>query len=89
MPDTSQYPRWTPDEDDYLRHEYATLGPRTIAGQLGRSNQAVINRAHRLGLGTERPERGPGKRQGDPSPDEIAARADEIRQSRSADHGRS
>lgn len=41
---------WSKDEDAHLRANYATVCPHVIGRQLGRTRNAVIGRAQRLGL---------------------------------------
>lgn len=47
---TTPYRRWTPEEDAYLRANYAA-GGAAVARALGIPDHRVYNRAHRLGLG--------------------------------------
>jgi len=42
-------PRWTKDEDDYLRKAYPTTPTAEIAGKLGRTYGAVTTRAFEMG----------------------------------------
>jgi hypothetical protein len=41
--------RWTKDEDDYLRSNYATASYDALAEQLGRSHAGIKDRARRIG----------------------------------------
>ena len=43
-------PRWTKDEDDYLRKAYPTTPTAEMAGKLGRTYGAVTTRAFEMGL---------------------------------------
>lgn len=43
-------PRWTPEENAYLRENYGSVPRAEIAGALGRSLDAVYHQASRLGV---------------------------------------
>lgn len=43
--------QWTPEEEAYLSDSWGTKSIKTLAKNLGRSEQAVIVRAQRLGCG--------------------------------------
>ena len=47
----SKRPRWTAEEEEYLAENWGTLAIPTLARNLGRSEDAVVIRARRLGLG--------------------------------------
>jgi hypothetical protein len=42
--------KWTPRQDSVLRQYWRQLPARTIGGRLGKTKDAVIGRARRLGL---------------------------------------
>jgi len=42
---------WTPEKDEYVRENYRIISTKKIGEKLGFSKNAVIGRAHRLGLG--------------------------------------
>ena len=43
--------QWTPEEEAYLSDSWGTKSIKTLAKNLGRSEQSVIVRAQRLGCG--------------------------------------
>ena len=43
---------WTSEENELLRNEYETLGPKKIASMLGRNQSSVCHHAKDLGLTT-------------------------------------
>lgn len=47
----SKHPRWTAEDDDYLSENWGTLAISALARNLGRSENGIIVRARRLGLG--------------------------------------
>ena len=51
MKPMSKRPRWTAEEEEYLAENWGTLAIPTLARNLGRSEDAVVIRARRLGLG--------------------------------------
>lgn len=46
--------RWTFEEDEYLKEAWGSTSLQSICKHLDRSEQSVINRKHRLGLGAAR-----------------------------------
>ena len=48
--------RWTDTEDAMLRQSYNSTPVRILAERLGRTRNAIIGRAQRLGLGQSRPQ---------------------------------
>ena len=46
----TKMPRWTQEELDLLKREYATQSNLEIAQRLGRSVKSVVSKAHHLGL---------------------------------------
>jgi len=42
---------WTPEQDEFVRQNYRIISTREIGAKLGFSKNAVIGRAHRIGLG--------------------------------------
>jgi hypothetical protein len=73
---------WTAREVDLLRAHFARLGPAGIQVEYlpDRSRQGIAYAARRCGLVWTPPPR--GRRQQDPTPEQIAARAAAIRASR-------
>ena len=49
---------WTPDEDTYLKAHYKSASPAAIAQHLGRTRNAVLGRAYRVGLTTPQVRKG-------------------------------
>ncbi len=45
-------PNWTEDEENYLSEKWGTVSLKSIAKNLGRSESGVINKVHRMGLGS-------------------------------------
>ena len=43
--------KWTQEEYDYLQEKWGTLSLKTIAKKLGRTENAILIKVHRLGLG--------------------------------------
>lgn len=70
--------RWTPAEDEVLRINRA-LNPAVLAGALGRSSYAVVQRMRRLGLHAERSPHHPAVRRGTLTPGERATAVRELR----------
>lgn len=42
---------WTKEQDDFLKEQYRAISAAVIAERLGKTRNAVIGRANRLGLG--------------------------------------
>lgn len=42
--------RWTPEHDKRVSRDYAIVGAKALARELGRTQRAVYARAHRLGV---------------------------------------
>lgn len=70
--------RWTTSEDEVLRINRA-LNPAVLAGALGRSSSAVVQRMRRLGLHAERSPHHPAVRRGALTPGERATAVRELR----------
>ena len=49
---TRKNTKWTKEEEQYLQDNWGTLSVKTLAKNLGRSENAINVRKHRLGLGS-------------------------------------
>ena len=44
---------WSKEEDEFLRDNYAKLGPKIVGEKLGRTRSAVRTRAHEIGASSK------------------------------------